>query len=80
MAYVNEIKGFEQVGRNLYKFDGHYFRLFGKGITPNGCWLAGAEMRQLLDIDTATGNDIFSQWVQPLELGAVRIYSDHIRF
>lgn len=73
------IKGFEKVGRNLWKYDGHYFRLFGKGITPNGCWLAGAQMRELVDIDVATGNDIYGNWIQDLELGTVGIYDEHVR-
>jgi hypothetical protein len=77
--FENAIRGYEQVGNNLYKYDGHYFRLFGFGITPNDCWLAGAQMRQLVDIDTATGNDVYSNWIQELELGTVRIYSEYIR-
>lgn len=45
--------------RNLYKHNGLYFRLFAKGITPNGCWLIGPYMQQLIDIDTATGEDVY---------------------
>lgn len=77
--FENTIKGFEQVGRNLWKYDGHYFRLFGKGITPNNAYLAGAHMRELLDIDTATGLDVYGGWVQELELGAVTIYNEYVR-
>lgn len=47
----------EQVRVNLWKYDGKYFRLFGKGITPNGCWIINPEMREVIDINTATGTD-----------------------
>ena len=77
--FENTIKGFEQVGRNLWKYDGHYFRLFGKGITPNNAYLAGAHMRELLDIDIATGLDVYGGWVQELELGAATIYNEYVR-
>ena len=76
---------FEQVGRNLWKYDRDgegkvsYFRLFGKGITPNRCWLAGAYMRELVDIDIPTGKDIFSNWIQDLELGTVTIYNEYLK-
>jgi hypothetical protein len=47
--------------RNLYKHNGLYFRLFAKGITPNGCWLVAPYMLQLIDIDAATGEDVYGQ-------------------
>lgn len=50
---------FECINRNLYKLDRHYFRLFGTGITPNGCWIENAKMRHLVDIDVSTGNDVY---------------------
>ena len=77
--FGNLIKGFEQVGRNLWKYDGHYFRLFGKGITPNRCCLAGAHMRELLDIDVATGLDVYGGWVHEFERGEVTIYNEYVR-
>ena len=49
---------FERVGNNLWKADGKYYRLTGKGITPNGCWVTAPEMHQITDIDTATGQDV----------------------
>ena len=49
----------EQTGRNLYKYEGKYYRLYAKCITPNGCWLVAPCMVELLDIDTATGRDIY---------------------
>lgn len=50
---------YERVGLNLYKRDGKYYRLFATSVTPNGCWLINPAMRELLDIDTATGRDIY---------------------
>jgi hypothetical protein len=73
------INKFEKVGRNLWKYDGHFFRLFGKGITPNNCWLAAPEMRELVDINIATGEDVYSNWVQPLDSGTVTIHDEHVR-
>jgi len=69
---------FEKVGRNLWKYDGHYFRLFGNGMTPNHCWLAAPEMRELVDIDIASGRDIYSNWVQPLDNGTVPIGCEYL--
>lgn len=55
------INDLEQVGHNLYKYDGKYYRLFGKGITPNNCWVIAPKMVELADIDVATGNDIYGE-------------------
>ncbi len=53
------MNNYEMVGRNLYKANGKYYRLFGHGVTPNGCWIIAPELRELVDIDIATGLDIF---------------------
>ena len=55
-----KLEDFTKVNRNLYKdADGKYFRLFATGETPNRCWLINPAMRELLDIDIATGKDIY---------------------
>ena len=50
---------FERVGRNLYRTGAGYWRLFAGGVTPNGCWLYGSMMVELVDIDASTGADVF---------------------
>lgn len=54
---INDV---EIVNKNLYKHDGRYYRLFAKDITPNRCWLIAPVMKELLDIDVATGLDVYS--------------------
>lgn len=54
--------------RNFYKFEGKSYYLFAKGVTPNGCWLIAPEMREVTDIDVATGKHIFSGEVYKLEV------------
>lgn len=58
MAQINE---FEQIRRNFWRKDEKSYRLFAYGITPNGCWLISPEMREIVDIDIATGNDIYGE-------------------
>jgi hypothetical protein len=53
---INDI---ERIGRNLYKHEGIYYRLFGKGVTPNNCWVIAPVFIELTDIDVSTGTDIF---------------------
>lgn len=36
-----------------------YFRLFGTGTTPNGCWVINPKMIELEDIDTTSGKDVY---------------------
>ena len=45
--------------RNLYMLDGKYYRLFARGVTPNGCWLIAPVLRELENIDIATGKDVY---------------------
>ncbi len=60
-----EYNAFTQIGTNLYKIgfnqfeDKRYFRLFGTGITPNGCWIINPKMVELKDIDIASGQDVY---------------------
>ena len=49
----------EKVHRNLYKYDGKYYRLFARGVTPNGCWLIAPILKELVDIDAGTGADVY---------------------
>lgn len=55
---------------NIYRHGNRFFRLCAKDITPNNCYLIGAEYRQV-DIDIATG-----EW---MESGLV-IDADSIAF
>lgn len=62
-----ETNGFAQVGRNLWKKGETYFRLFGHSITPNGCWIAAAEMREVIEFDIATGQTIYGPEIVKLD-------------
>jgi len=55
---MNSTNDLEKIGANLWKHDNKYYRLFASGITPNGCWLINPIMRELRDIDIATGKDV----------------------
>ena len=48
----------------LYKKGSKYYRLFARGITPNGCWLIAPKMVHLKDINIATGKDIYGKSIQ----------------
>ena len=63
------------VGRNLYHNGSTYYRLYAKCITPNNCWLAGAELRELVDIDASSGKDVV-----PLECGIVPAHRAYISY
>jgi hypothetical protein len=78
---INDITN-EQVGRNLYKFEGKFYRLFGKGVTPNGCWIIAPEMRELKDINVATGKDVYGEDVLQFDgvTGTVGAPREHINF
>jgi hypothetical protein len=58
---MENFNSFTQVGRNLYKKDGIYYRLSAIGVTPNGCWLIAPEMIELEDINIATGKDVYGE-------------------
>jgi hypothetical protein len=50
----------EKVGQNLWKRgDGKYFRLFATGRLANMRHLINPEMRELVEIDAATGSDVY---------------------
>lgn len=50
---------YAQVGRNLYRRGDKYFRLFGVGVTDNGCWIIAPEMREMIELDIASGKYIY---------------------
>ena len=62
MKTIKSINDFKSVNgiTNLYTKGRKYYRLFGDGITPNGCWILNPVFKNLIDIDIATGQDIFS--------------------
>lgn len=77
---ATSINDIERVNRNLYKSEGKYYRLFARGITPNNCWLIAPVMRELIDIDVATGKDVYG--VNQIEFdvtGTVSAYSEFIK-
>ena len=53
------INDLEHRGRNLWTYEGRYYRMYANGITPNNCWLIAPELRELVDIDVATGDDVY---------------------
>lgn len=68
------MKNFTQVeNTSLYKSDatGRYYRLTYIAITPNGCWLVSPKLIEVLDIDIATGTDIYGNSVYHLGEGCV---------
>jgi hypothetical protein len=55
------LSNFDLIGNTstLYRRGGIYYRLTASGITPNGCWLINPQLIELIDIDIATGTDIY---------------------
>jgi len=72
---------FKQKAANLYKLSGRYYRLFGIGITPNGCWVIAPKMVELLDIDIATGKDIYGSEIKIHDIiGTVNASNQYIKY
>jgi hypothetical protein len=70
----------EKIHRNLFRFEGKYYRLFAKGVTPNMCWLIAPKMVELIDIDIATGNDKYGKNTIVFDVtGTVSMYNEYIR-
>lgn len=69
----NSINDFRQTGRNTYSKDGKLYRLFGRGITPNGCWVICPAMKHVEDINVATGKDVYGETI---ELGIIGNVTD----
>lgn len=49
----------EKINRNLYIYNKHYYKLFASGVTPNGCWVVNALLREIIDIESESGTDVF---------------------
>lgn len=61
-----------QIHANLYRQGNlKYYRLFAKGVTPNGCWLIAPMFRELKDIEAITGEDIYGG--EEIQLGTGEI-------
>ena len=69
---MQKYSDFERVNDNLWKNNGHRYRLTARGVTPNSCWLINAVMVELIDIDIATGKDIYGDEHYDLENGTVQ--------
>lgn len=61
----------EKINNNLYQENGIYYRLFGYGITPNQCWVISPIFVELVDIDIATGKDIYGNKRIKCDTGAI---------
>ncbi len=78
---ATSINDIERINHNLYKSQGKYYRLFAKGVTPNDCWLIAPVMRELIDIDVATGKDVFGVSLIEFDVtGTVSAYSEFIKY
>jgi hypothetical protein len=78
---------FIQVNKNLYQIefskitDYRYFRLFGTGITDNGCWIINPKMVELKDIDIPTGKDVYGTEIIINDvIGTVSAYKEYIKY
>lgn len=67
------INDFKQVGKNSYTTNNKLYRLFGRGTTPNGCWVICPIMKQVEDINITTGEDIYGETI---ELGSIGTVTD----
>jgi len=68
------MKNYTQIDNlNLYKnkIDGRYYQLTSVGVTPNGCWLINPTMREIVDIDIATGVYVYGDKIYYLGTGAI---------
>lgn len=68
----------ERVNTNLYKKDGKYYRLFGSGVTPNGCWVINPKFIELKDIEVATGKDVYGE--EEIHLGLGEVWSSGVTY
>lgn len=78
---INDINN-NQVGRNLYKYEGKYYRMFGMGITDNYCWIINPYMQELKDINVVTGKDIYGDDRLDFDgnIGTVQAGPEYIRY
>jgi hypothetical protein len=78
---------FTQKQNNLYQIefsnltDNRYFRLFGTGVTPNGCWIVNPKMVELKDIDIKTGMDVYGVEIKINDyIGTVPASKQYIKY
>ena len=77
---MESINDYRRIGRNIWKRDDNFYRLTGKGITPNGCWIIAPRLIELTDIDTATGNDVYGRSVIEFDVtGTVTADNEYIK-
>jgi hypothetical protein len=62
----------KHININLYQKDGVYYRLFGRGITSNQCWIIDPVFVELIDIDSHTGKDIYGKRRIKQETGTIQ--------
>jgi len=67
---MDRFRDYTQERSNFWSKDDRHFRLFAHSVTPNGCWLAAAQMREIQDIDISTGEIIYGEKIE-LENGTV---------
>ena len=74
------IEEFERVNRNLWKRNSKFYRLFGERVTPNHAWIIAPRMVELVNIDTATGDDVYGSDICDLGLaGTVSACNEFLR-
>ncbi len=72
---------FKRVWTNFYKVNNRSYRLFGTGITDNGCWVINPKMVELKDIDIASGNDIYGHEIKISDIiGTVPASREYIKY
>lgn len=75
-----DFKNIKKVGINLYKHEDSYFKMFATNITPNGCWLSNASLKEVLDVDAYSGNYVYGNKVLQFDTGVVPSSNTFIKF
>ncbi len=68
----------ERISRNLYKKDGKLFRLFGKSVVNH--WILAPVFKELVDINIATGKDIYGKEEIALSVTGGVSHCEHIQY
>jgi hypothetical protein len=72
---------FEQIRSNFYRKDNKTYRLFGTGITDNGCWVINPKMVEIEDIDINTGNDVYGEEIVIHDVtGTVPVNKSYLKY
>jgi hypothetical protein len=72
---------FEKVRNNFYRANNKSYRLFGTGITDNGCWVINPKMVEIEDIDIATGNDVYGEEIKINDItGTVAAQNPYLKY